>query len=184
MGLKVGSVQYKNAIVKYVEDVCTKRFQFIKEVIEEMHRQETPNRKGEIAFLKRLKRNVILSRLLENLSIVYTNVEICLKIQPDSNLVNFIGYCCSNVIFVLRLIQLVHTFQAPLKFSAATEDILSVIQQFQMGTYNAKMTRMSEIYMRMQHNNEVIGIVQTRLCFKMQKQFQQIIVTFLKNVDL
>lgn len=36
----------------------------------------------------------------------------------------------------------------------------------------------------MDHNNEIIGIVQGRLCNSMDKEFQKIIVTFLKNVDL
>ena len=36
----------------------------------------------------------------------------------------------------------------------------------------------------MEHNNEIISIVQGRLCNSMDKDFQKIIVAFLKNVDL
>lgn len=43
---------------------------------------------------------------------------------------------------------------------------------------------MSDIILRMEHNNEIIGIVQQRICSKMTKDFQQTIVNFLKNVDM
>ena len=36
----------------------------------------------------------------------------------------------------------------------------------------------------MEHNNEIISIVQNRLCNSMDKDFQKTIVAFLKNVDL
>ncbi len=58
--------------------------------------------------MKRLSRGVIHSRLYENLSLVYVSLAICLKMQADSHLVNFVGYCCSNVIFLLKLVQLAH----------------------------------------------------------------------------
>lgn len=43
---------------------------------------------------------------------------------------------------------------------------------------------MGDLILRIEHNNEVIGIVQQRICGKMNKEFQQIIVNFLKNVDM
>lgn len=70
--------------------------------------------------MKRLKKAIIQSKLYENLSLVYVSLDICLKLQPDSNLVNFVGYCCSNIIFLLRFVELCHNLAHHLNFSAHT----------------------------------------------------------------
>jgi hypothetical protein len=43
--------------------------------------------------------------------------------------------------------------------------------------------RMGELVLRMEHNNEVLGILQTRICGRMSKDFQQIVSGFLKPND-
>ncbi len=58
--------------------------------------------------MKRIRKAIIQAKLYENLSILYVSLKICLKEKIDSNLVNFVGYCCSNVIFVLKFIDLSH----------------------------------------------------------------------------
>jgi hypothetical protein len=104
--------------------------------------------------------------------------------QPDSHLVNFVGYCSSNVIFLLRLVQLSHHLAEGLNYSVHTENILAVITEFEQESYKTKIERMGDLILRIEHNNEVIGIVQQRICNKMSKEFQQIIINFLKNVDM
>lgn len=46
------------------------------------------------------------------------------------------------------------------------------------------MMRVGELVLRMEHNNEIISIVQQRICGRMSKEFQNIITTFLRNVDM
>lgn len=46
------------------------------------------------------------------------------------------------------------------------------------------LSRVSEIVLRMEQNNDVIGIVQSKLCSVMDKEFQKSVNTFLKYVDL
>ena len=51
----------------------------------------------------RLRRGVVLSRLLENMSVLYVGWVICRGEVCEANLVNFVGYSCSNVTFLIRL---------------------------------------------------------------------------------
>lgn len=59
-----------------------------------------------------------------------------------------------------------------------------MIGEFEQESYKENITRISDIVLRMEHNNEIISIVQGRLCNSMDKDFQKIIVAFLKSVDL
>jgi hypothetical protein len=71
-----------------------------------------------------------LSRLLENMAVVYVGLGICLEREPEAHLVNFVGYCCSNVTFVIRLIYLLHSIDEDLRLSAPIGHIMSVISEF------------------------------------------------------
>jgi hypothetical protein len=44
--------------------------------------------------------------------------------------------------------------------------------------------KLGELIIRMEQNNEIMGMVQNKLANKMDKQFQQNINHFLKRVDL
>lgn len=44
--------------------------------------------------------------------------------------------------------------------------------------------RVGEVVLRLEHNNEIISIVQQRICGRMSKDFQNNILTFLRNVDI
>ena len=100
----------------------------MRELLNDLQRQNPS--KGELSFVKRLTKGVIHSRLYENLSLVYVSLSICLKMQADSHLVNYVGYCCSNVIFLLKLVELTHAMEVPLRYSQHTENILAVIEEF------------------------------------------------------
>ena len=100
-------------------------------------------------MVKRIRKTVTLSRLLENLSIVYVSLDICNRRKPDSNTVNFVGYCCSNVIFLLRLLELTHHIYDSLQYSPVTNGILSVIAEFEVKSYGAKINRISDLIFRM-----------------------------------
>jgi hypothetical protein len=81
--------------------------------------------------MKRLKKGLILSKLYENLSVVYVSLLISLHSNPDANLVNFLGYCCSNAVFLLKFVLLCHSIAHPLIFSIKTTEILTVISEFE-----------------------------------------------------
>jgi len=44
--------------------------------------------------------------------------------------------------------------------------------------------RVSEVVMRLEQNNEVMAIVQGKICHQMDSQFQDTINNLFKNVDL
>lgn len=101
-----------------MEDICSERFEFIRDLLNGIHRDNAS--RTETSYTKRIKKAIIQSKLYENLSLVYVSLDICLKIQPDSHLVNFVGYCSSNVIFLLRFVQLSHQLAANLRHSHHT----------------------------------------------------------------
>jgi hypothetical protein len=115
---------------------------------------------------------------------VYVSLELCLHRQADSHIVNFLGYCCSNVVFLLKFVFLCHTIAQPLTFSEHLSNILTVIAEFEHDSYRTNVQRMGDLILRVEHNNEVISILQSRICSRMGKEFQVTIVSFLKHVDL
>ena len=72
-----------------------------------------------------------------------------MKIQADSHLVNFVGYCCSNIIFLLKLVELTHSLESPLRFSQHTMNILAVIEEFEEESYKNRVMRLGELVLRM-----------------------------------
>ena len=89
VGLRDGKEQ-KNAIVNYVHTVCSNRFEFVKELLSTVSRNASG--KNEIHTAKRLSKVVILSRLFENIGIVYASLYLCLRIKVTSHLINVIAY--------------------------------------------------------------------------------------------
>ena len=73
--LKEGISHDKNIIVKYVEDVCTDKFEFITELLADVTREGA--QRSEQMFVKRMRRAVVISRLLENMAVVYVGLAIC-----------------------------------------------------------------------------------------------------------
>lgn len=69
--------------------------------------RENPH-KEEALFMKRLRKALVLGKLFENLSVVYASLLVCLHSKTDTHLVNFIGYSCSNAVFLLKFVLLSH----------------------------------------------------------------------------
>lgn len=61
LGLRLGSRQEKNTIVKYVEDICSDRFEFIRDLLNSIHRDNAS--KTEMSYTKRIKKAIIQSKL-------------------------------------------------------------------------------------------------------------------------
>lgn len=52
---------------------------------------------------------------------------LCLGIKVDSHLINLIGYATSSLAFSIRLLEALHSLEAPLTLSKTTSDILKTI---------------------------------------------------------
>ena len=78
-------------------------------------------------FVKRIKRAIVLSRLFENMAIIYVGLTICQHREAESHLVNFVGYCCSNITFLIRFIHLLHAIDEDLRFTAPVGHIMNII---------------------------------------------------------
>jgi hypothetical protein len=109
--------------------------------------RENPS-KEEASFMKRLRKAVMLGKLYENLSIVYVSLLVSLHSQPDAHLVNFLGYCCSNAVFLLKFALLCHSLAHPLAFSSHTLDVLAVIAEFEQESYRMQVERMGDLVLR------------------------------------
>ena len=83
--------------------------------------------KNEVNTAKRLSKVLILSRLYENIGVVYVALYLSLKIKVDSNIINTIGYATSSLAFTIRLLVVLHSLDAPLILSKITTDILDTI---------------------------------------------------------
>jgi hypothetical protein len=151
LGLREGNKDEINAIVKYVEDVCSNRFEFVKDILAYLTREGA--QRNEFNFVKRLKRAIVLSRLLENMALVYVGLAMCMHRAAESNLVNFVGYCCSNITFLIRLIYLLHSMPEEYQLSAPISHIMSVISEFEEESYKECISRASDVVLRMEHNN-------------------------------
>lgn len=80
--------------------------------------------------MKRLRKALVLGKLYENLSVVYASLLVCLHSKPDTHLVNFLGYSCSNAVFLLKFVLLSHRLAHPLTLSPHILDVLAVISEF------------------------------------------------------
>lgn len=88
----------ENEIQKYVQEVCSNVFETLSEAISKIN-------------IKRLTKSIKMAKMLENLSIVYIALELTKKQKiKESHIVNFIGYCTSNIIFIIKILHLVHDF--------------------------------------------------------------------------
>ena len=61
------------------------------------------------------------------MAIIYVGLTICLHREPEAHLVNFVGYCCSNITFLIRFIYLLHSMDENLRLSAPIAHIINVI---------------------------------------------------------
>jgi hypothetical protein len=83
-------------VQKYVEEVCGEDYEQVVSVLETVN-------------CNRLTKAVKMGKMLENLSMVYLFLEVARKKKSDkTHIVNFIGYCTSNVICLIKVLYLVH----------------------------------------------------------------------------
>ena len=143
-------------------------------------------------FTPRQSRVIVFSRLLENLSIIYIFVEIAermfnatdhkpFQIIQSSHLVNFVGICSNNLLLLLRLIILV--YHSHLQLRPGVVEILTLIAKFERQSYQEELSQVKDVILRMEHNNQLINIIQTKLNQRLNKDFQHCINKFLKNIE-
>ena len=103
----------------------------------------------EFSDLK-VKKTVRISRIHEYLSIAYLFLEIAQE-RIDNNesyLVNFIGFCLSNLIFTARVYILMER-----RPEYEDHEFEKEIENFEINSYGEPLRNLDDVLLRMQHNN-------------------------------
>jgi hypothetical protein len=179
MNLRENPLQERHLLTKYVEEVCSPRFEFLSQLMAALEK-ENYRSKQEAAFIRRLTRAVVLSRLFETAAIAVAALELSQQRPADSYLVNWVGYASSNVVFLLRLMQLTHAITTGLQFGERTTGILTTISQFESGSYGGRVSRIGQVILRIEQNNEVMGMVQQKVGSRLDHRFRLQLQGYLK----
>lgn len=183
MSLRENPLQERHLLTRYVEEVCSPRFEFLSRLMAALEKENYRSRQ-EAAFIRRLTRAVVLSRLYETAALAVAALELGQQRPADSFLVNWVGYASSNVVFLLRLMQLTHAVGGGLEFGEKTAGILTTISQFESGSYGGRVARVGQVILRIEQNNEVMGMVQQKVGARLDHRFRQQLQEYLKPTEV
>lgn len=156
-------------IKRYIKEVSSEKYEWLHELC-------------ELLVEKRSQRTVRMSRLLENLSIFETCLNsIQRKRENSAEIINFLGYSSSSVIFIIKLLFTTH--ETAFTLSERTLKILTSINEFEHESYREELRSPKDILRRMEHNNEIISMLKMRCGKKHGKYCEEFITQMVKTVE-
>ena len=74
-----------------------------------------------------MRKCVVASRVLEHIGVVYVAVGLGTGMAAGSHLINLLGYCSSNTVFLLKIVQLAHELAPGLSYGESASNVLQTI---------------------------------------------------------
>ena len=127
----------------------------------------------------KVKKTVRITRIHEYLSIAYLFLEIA-QGRMDNNesyLINFIGFCLSNLIFVARVYILLER-----RPEYEDHEFERHVDEFEEGSYGEVLKSLEDVLLRMQHNNEIITMIHRKLG-RANEKFEECVKMFLRSAE-
>lgn len=104
-----------------------------------------------------------LTRALENLSVIFLALEVLSgegTHASEGHAVNLIGHAAANTILLAKVFMLSHTIEGATSGRTSFEQ--SIIE-FEKESYGEELLDFEEILTRMQHNNEILMLVESKV---------------------
>lgn len=135
-GIKVGFEDIERAVCQYGQYIMNPQLQFIDDFLESAE--------------AKVKKTIRISRIHEYLSIAYLFLEIAQERieNNESDLINFIGFCLSNLIFLTRIYILFERRPEYEDYGFEKQ-----VEEFEITSYGQPLHNIDDVLLRMQHNN-------------------------------
>ena len=98
-----------------------------------------------------------------------------------ATLSNLVGYASSNLVALIRLMTLWHRVAPPLALDESVAEKELVITSFEVGSYGHKLSRTADVLLRIEQNNNVIGMLRARL--QLPPGFAEVVAAHLRLSD-
>lgn len=110
----------------------------------------------------RIGKTLKLSRTLQNLTVLYASLLAicdCVNTESAGYLTNLAGHSAANIILFAKIFILSHKFEEQ-QVKTKFQECIGV---FEINSYGEELTDTSDIVTRMQHNNQILMMLQAKV---------------------
>ena len=104
-----------------------------------------------------------LTKALENLSVIFLALEVLngdISAANEGHAVNLIGHAAANTILMAKIFMLTHVTEGG---ELSRTNFEQSIVEFERESYGEELVDFEEILTRMQHNNEILKLVESKV---------------------